>query len=125
MQSLIVLLVALFALSSALKFDLPAQSSAPKSNKYDRCIRNFVSEGTLVVVTTTTDGTKEDNQNVDITIHDTAANQYGKGKNIAGEHRMAFTAHADAAFDVCFTNYLTSGRTCMGDRRARESDTDI
>ena len=111
MQSLVVLLFSLITLSSALKFDLHAQGNAPKSGKWDRCIRNFVSEGTLVVVTTTTDGTKEDNQNVDISVSDTAGNQYGKAKNIAGEHRMAFTAHADAAFDVCFNNYLSSGRT--------------
>ena len=37
-------------------------------------------------------------------------NEYGKPKDIVGETRMAFTPHADAAFDVCFENVLTSKR---------------
>lgn len=37
-------------------------------------------------------------------------NEYGKPKDIVGETRMAFTSHADAAFDVCFENQLVSSR---------------
>ena len=37
-------------------------------------------------------------------------NEYGSPKDIAGEKRMAFTSHADAAFDVCFENQLTTSR---------------
>lgn len=38
-------------------------------------------------------------------------NEYGRPKDIVGEKRMAFTSHADAAFDVCFENQLTTNRT--------------
>ena len=39
-------------------------------------------------------------------ISDAVGNEYGKPKDLAGETRMAFTSHADAAFDVCFENQL-------------------
>ena len=45
-----------------------------------------------------------------IQISDAVGNEYGKAKDLAGETRMAFTSYADAAFDVCFENILTSGR---------------
>lgn len=40
-------------------------------------------------------------------IKDAVGNEYGKPKDVAGEQRMAFTSHADAAFDVCFENILS------------------
>ena len=40
-------------------------------------------------------------------ISDSHGNEYGKAKDIAGEQRIVFTSHHDAAFDVCFENYLT------------------
>jgi hypothetical protein len=40
-------------------------------------------------------------------IKDTQDNEYGKPKDIVGETRLAFTSHADSAFDVCFENILT------------------
>ena len=43
-------------------------------------------------------------------IHDAVGNEYGKPKDLAGETRMAFTSHADAAFDVCFENQLVGHR---------------
>lgn len=43
-------------------------------------------------------------------ISDAVGNEYGKPKDITGETRMAFTSHADAAFDVCFENMLTATR---------------
>lgn len=43
-------------------------------------------------------------------ISDAMGNEYGKPKDITGETRMAFTSHADAAFDVCFENMLTATR---------------
>jgi len=39
-------------------------------------------------------------------IKDTMGNDYGKPRDISGESRYVFTAHADAAFDVCFENVL-------------------
>lgn len=58
--SLILLSFALFPLPSALKFDLTAHTG--QSNRYERCIRNFVQKETLVVVTAIVDGTKGDGQ---------------------------------------------------------------
>ena len=43
-------------------------------------------------------------------IKDAVGNEYGRPKDIVGETRMAFTSHADAAFDVCFENQLLSSR---------------
>lgn len=43
-------------------------------------------------------------------IRDAVGNEYGKPKDLAGETRMAFTSHADAAFDVCFENQLVGHR---------------
>ena len=43
-------------------------------------------------------------------IKDAVGNEYGRPKDIVGETRMAFTSHADAAFDVCFENQLVSSR---------------
>ena len=43
-------------------------------------------------------------------ISDAVGNEYGKPKDLAGETRMAFTSHADAAFDVCFENQLVAHR---------------
>lgn len=45
-----------------------------------------------------------------VQIKDAVGNEYGKPRDVAGEQRMAFTSHADAAFDVCFENLLTG---CM------------
>lgn len=44
-------------------------------------------------------------------ISDSVGNEYGKPKDIVGETRMAFTAHADGPFDVCFENILVTTRT--------------
>lgn len=54
-------LLFLFGLSTALKFDLTATTS-----KSERCIRNFVSNGQLVVVTAIVSGTKGDGQLVNM-----------------------------------------------------------
>jgi p24 family protein delta-1 len=54
-------LLFLLGLSSALKFDLVASSS-----KNERCIRNFVSDGQLVVVTAIVSGNKGDGQIVNM-----------------------------------------------------------
>ena len=113
-------------LSWALKFDLAAHTGR------ERCIRNFVAKDTLVLVTAIVDGQKGDGQQVNMhvsvpvapiacrgdradatfqsQIKDAVGNEYGRPKDIVGETRMAFTSHADAAFDVCFENQLLSSR---------------
>ncbi|KAI0019310.1 endoplasmic reticulum vesicle protein 25 [Xylariomycetidae sp. FL0641] len=107
---------------SALKFDLTAQ---PKSDdKYTRCVRNFVTKDTLVVVTAIVSGNKGDGQMVNMHISDAVGNEYGRPRDIAGEQRTVFTSHADAGFDVCFENLLTGGRQNNPSRHI-ELDIDI
>lgn len=57
-------------------------------------------------------------------IRDAVGNEYGKPKNVVGEARMAFTSHADSAFDVCFENILQDARQ-HGLFRSVELDVDI
>jgi p24 family protein delta-1 len=97
------------ALASALKFDLPAHSS--HSSNAERCIRNFVTRDTLVVVTAIVSGNRGDGMVVNMHIKDAVGNDYGRPKDVAGEKRMAFTSLADTAFDVCFENILTGRST--------------
>ena len=61
-QYLLLLLSISAYLSAALKFEIQAQPSGVRP----RCIRNFVSKDTLVVVTATVSGTKGDGQKVNI-----------------------------------------------------------
>ena len=57
-------LLLLAACSQALKFDLEA---LPTHNKHSqRCIRNFVAKDTLVVVTATVDGYRDDGMQVNM-----------------------------------------------------------
>ncbi|KAL8713772.1 MAG: hypothetical protein Q9220_002299 [cf. Caloplaca sp. 1 TL-2023] len=58
-------------------------------------------------------------------IKDAVGNEYGRPKDVAGETRMAFTSHADAAFDVCFENQLTGSGTVMNPSKHIELDIDI
>lgn len=52
-------LLVLVGVANALKFDLIAHTGG-ESTKKERCIRNFVGQETLVVVTATVDGFKGD-----------------------------------------------------------------
>ncbi len=54
--------------SFALKFDLQAHTGS--NAKYERCIRNFVSKDTLVLVTAIVDGQKGDGQMVNMHVSD-------------------------------------------------------
>ncbi|RPA96530.1 hypothetical protein L873DRAFT_1829368 [Choiromyces venosus 120613-1] len=120
-SSLFLLTVSLFSIvSSALKFDLTAQQRGHRQ----RCIRNFVAKDTLVVVTATVSGVRGDGQQVNIHIRDAVGNEYGRPKDVVGEARMAFTSHADSAFDVCFENNIEDGRH-SGLTRSVELDVDI
>ncbi|OXV06922.1 hypothetical protein Egran_05307 [Elaphomyces granulatus] len=93
-------------LSSALKFDLPAHNAHGTRN--ERCIRNFASNGQLVVITAIVSGQKGDGQRVNMHIKDSLGNEHGHPKDIAGEVRQSFTAPGDTSFDVCFDNQLVA-----------------
>lgn len=59
-------------LATALKFDISAHAN---SAKYERCIRNFVSTDTLVVVTAIVSGTKGDGQVVNMHVSNPSGKQ--------------------------------------------------
>jgi hypothetical protein len=61
----------LFTIAEALKFDLQAYPHHDK--KSERCIRNFVSKDTLVVVTATVGGAKGDGMMVNMHVCITAS----------------------------------------------------
>jgi len=122
-HTLILLFLASIPLSWALKFDLAAHMG--HEHKNERCIRNFVAKDTLVLVTAIVDGSKGDGQVVNMHIKDAVGNEYGRPKDIVGETRMAFTSHADSAFDVCFENQLTASHATMNPSRHIELDIDI
>ncbi|KAL2157385.1 hypothetical protein VTH06DRAFT_6203 [Thermothelomyces fergusii] len=123
LQQVCGLLLLLAVGSEALKFDIQAGSGSDKHSR--RCIRNFVSKDTLVVVTAIVDGHKGDGMQLNMHITDATGNEYGKPKDIAGEQRVVFTSHADAPFDVCFENILTGSRYVNHPFRQIELDIDI
>ncbi|KAH8699610.1 emp24/gp25L/p24 family/GOLD-domain-containing protein [Ilyonectria robusta] len=110
------------AIANALKFDLIAQT---ESAKKERCVRNFVGQDTLVVVTATIDGYRGDGMLVNIYIRDAVGNEYGRPRDVVGESRTVFTSHADAAFDVCFENVFTGSKRINNPTRHVELDIDI
>ncbi|RVX75404.1 Endoplasmic reticulum vesicle protein 25 [Exophiala mesophila] len=125
MRSLIQVAVLLLLLPFvySLKFDLVAQTG--HSAKNERCIRNFASRDTLVVVTAIVSGNRGDGQMVNMHIKDSVGNDFGRPKDVAGEKRMAFTSLADTAFDVCFENTLTGRTGIPSPVRHVELDIDI
>ncbi|KAH3900344.1 probable Endoplasmic reticulum vesicle protein 25 [Saccharomycodes ludwigii] len=86
---------------TGLRFELQA-----KETPDPYCIRDFVSEGQLVVVDVESDGRLGDGQVLNMVIRDTVGNEYRRKKDLVGEFRIAFNAPSNAAFDVCFENLL-------------------
>ncbi|CAG59934.1 uncharacterized protein GVI51_H04587 [Nakaseomyces glabratus] len=115
MKFLLLLLLAPFI--SALRFDLKAESKPEQM-----CIRDFVSEGELVVINIDTDGSLNDGNVLNLYVHDSNGNEYRRLKNFVGEQRIAFTAPATTSFDVCFENTLDSNRGNRNAKRAIELD---
>ncbi|KAL8393031.1 hypothetical protein RB595_003003 [Gaeumannomyces hyphopodioides] len=118
-------IVLFVACANALKFELQAQSGHGYYDKQQRCIRNFVSKDTLVVVTAIVSGHKGDGMIVNMNIKDAVGNEYGRAKDIVGEQRTVFTSHADAAFDICFENVLEGHKYVENPVRSVELDVDI
>ncbi|ODV58527.1 uncharacterized protein ASCRUDRAFT_10121 [Ascoidea rubescens DSM 1968] len=105
------------ALITALRFEVPAGSSK-------KCIRDFISEGQLVVVNIESSGQVGDGQQLNFNIVDSVGNEYRRKKDFAGSTRVAFTAHASAAFDVCFQNLLLRSNN-RAKNQFREIELDI
>ncbi|KAM0718613.1 hypothetical protein Q7P37_005683 [Cladosporium fusiforme] len=119
-----ILFAFLLPLVAALKFDIQAHPGHESASK-ERCIRNFVAKDQLVVVTATVSGSRGDGQTLNMHIKDAVGNDYGRPRDVVGESRHAFHAHADTAFDVCFENILTATHAIADPYRNIELDIDI
>lgn len=92
---------------SALHFDIAATT---KPEPF--CVRDFVSEGQLVVIDITTSGSSNDGQTLNLYVRDSLGNEYRRKKDLVGEARIAFTAPSTTSFDVCLENIASySGRS--------------
>jgi hypothetical protein len=107
--------VFLFSLIVSVR-SLHFEVEAVEESKPPVCVRDFVTEGQLVVVNIHSSGSSGDGQALSFFIRDTVGNEYRRKKDFSGDVRVAFTAHASAAFDVCFQNVLQrKGRQLMRD----------
>ncbi|KAH3685585.1 hypothetical protein WICPIJ_003447 [Wickerhamomyces pijperi] len=102
-------------------FSLHIEVEATDESKPPVCIRDFVTEGQLVVVNIHSSGNSGDGQLLSFNIRDSVGNEYRKKKDFSGDVRVAFTAHSSAAFDVCFVNILQR----RGQKLSREIEIDI
>lgn len=115
--SVIVCLISFVLSVRALHFEV----EAVEATRAPTCIRDFVTEGQLVVVSVHSSGSSGDGQKLNMFIRDSVGNEYRNKKDFAGDLRVAFTAHASAAFDVCFQNVLVR----KGKSLSREIELDI
>ncbi|CAN3373186.1 hypothetical protein DIURU_001161 [Diutina rugosa] len=89
----------LAAIVSALHLEVLASN-----NPSPVCIRDFVGQDQLVVITIHSSGHRGDGQVLDLKVTDSVGNVHAKKKDIYGKTKVAFTSHSAVAFDVCFTN---------------------
>ncbi|CAD6638860.1 XXYS1_4_G0024790.mRNA.1.CDS.1 [Saccharomyces cerevisiae] len=92
-------LISLVVAVQGLHFDIAAST-----NPEQVCIRDFVTEGQLVVVDIHSDGSVGDGQKLNLFVRDSVGNEYRRKRDFAGDVRVAFTAPSSTAFDVCFEN---------------------
>jgi hypothetical protein len=111
----------LITFASALRFSVEAERQGSKP----RCIRDFVTRDTMVVANIKSGGFSGDGQSLSVSIVDNKGNEYGRKKNVLDGVRMAFTAHDDAAFDICFENVLVGGGHVNNLKRDIELDVEI
>ncbi|EDO17657.1 hypothetical protein Kpol_1004p31 [Vanderwaltozyma polyspora DSM 70294] len=97
--SFVLFLFGLISQINALNFEIPASN-----NPEPYCVRDFVSEGQLVVITAESDGSVGDGQILSMVVRDSNGNEYRRKKDFAGEVRVAFNAPSSVSFDVCFDN---------------------
>lgn len=112
--------VLLLSAVAALRFEVPAvaQPSA-------QCVREFVSDGQLVVVTINTDGHIGDGQILSVSIAGADGNEYRKKDNVAGSFKVAFTAKSSSSFEICFKNKLQPGFRSNGMDLSRQIELDV
>ncbi|AET39155.1 Erv25p Ecym_4075 [Eremothecium cymbalariae DBVPG len=97
--SVISVLFALFSTVCALHLDMVAQTIPEQV-----CIRDFVMQGQLVIVSVTSDGQVNDGQILSLDVFDRMGNQYREKKDFAGNIRVTFTPSYTTSFDICLKN---------------------
>lgn len=117
LSSLILFLFTLIVSVHSLHFEV----EAVEETRPPVCVRDFVTEGQLVVINIHSSGSNGDGQLLSFFIRDTVGNEYRRKKDFAGDVRVAFTAHASAAFDICFHNVAER----KGRKQVREIEVDI
>lgn len=112
-----VICAVLCTMIQALRFELRAER-----NPEPMCIRDFVSEGELVVITVDSDGYLGDGNQLNLVVHDSNGNEYNRLKNFVGEKRIAFNVPSTTSFDVCFENTLDQSQGSKNPFRSIELD---
>lgn len=105
MKGFVFIFMMLMASALALRFEL----SAEKSNPQPQCVREFVTDGQLVVVSVNTNGTPNDGQILSLRITNSDGDEYRRKDDIKGNFKVAFNAHETSSFDICFTNKIQPG----------------
>ncbi|RLV95037.1 Endoplasmic reticulum vesicle protein 25 [Spathaspora sp. JA1] len=100
MQFLYIITLFYVVLCQALHMEIPSSH-----NPSPVCIRDFVQKDQMVVINLKSDGHKGDGQRLDLKVVDSMGNEYRNKKGLLGAVKVAFTAHDNAAFDICLTNY--------------------
>lgn len=114
-------LFTLFSAVQALRFELPAQQQVNEP----LCVREFVNDGQLVVVTVASSGHSGDGQLLSMKITNADGDEYRKKDNIDGNIKVAFSADETSSFDICFTNRLQPGYNPNGRQLSREIELDV
>ncbi|KAG0672984.1 transcription elongation factor spt5 [Pichia californica] len=84
-------------------------AAKPASANEAQCVREFVTDGQLVVVTVQSTGRVGDGQILSMRITNSDGDEYRRKDDIAGNIKVAFSAHETSSFDICFTNRLQPG----------------
>lgn len=120
-MKLIFAFLSLFCIVAGLHLEIPAES-----NPQPVCIRDFVQDQQLVVVSIKTSGRIGDGQQLNFHIVDSLGNEYRRKNDIAGTNKVAFTSLHNSAVDICFTNTATDKKyNNRGGNLYREVELDI
>lgn len=121
LSTIIIGFLALLRGAEALRFELAAQQHNPEP----QCVREFVSDGQLVVVTVTSSGNVGDGQILSMRITNADGDEYRRKDDIAGTIKVAFSAHETSSFDICFTNRIQPGFNSNGRQISREIELEV
>lgn len=120
-SGLLITFLAFFSAVNALRFELAAQQHNPET----QCVREFVNDGQLVVVTISTNGVSGDGQQLSVRITNADGDEYRRKDDIAGKIKIAFSADETSSFDICFTNRLQPGFISNGRILSREIELEV